>query len=60
MAKKKKVNYWLPLEVSMWDMCHCCSKCSTPCGRQKPPVEQIATCSDFGAHCSQFKPLKEE
>lgn len=47
-------HYGLPEDYNMYDMCHCCAKCSTKCARRKP-VSGICTVSDFSDNCLDYK-----
>lgn len=53
----KKESYKLPLNISMYDMCYCSSKCITSCGRKQSSVG-IHTASDFSKVCSDYKEKK--
>lgn len=58
--EKEKVNYCLPIDFPMYDMCHCCANCATPCARKKAPVERICTVSDFSSTCSSYTAKEEK
>lgn len=55
----KKENYCLPEDFPMYDMCHCCADCLTPCARKKPSEERFFTVSDFSSVCSKYKKDKD-
>ena len=56
----KKIDYKLPLNIDMNDMCHCCSEtCITECGRKQKSNEKLCTISDLSPVCKSYKRNKE-
>ena len=52
--KIEKVDYSLPPEYNMFDMCYCMAKdCKTPCARKQTPHGYV-TISDFTKHCAKY------
>ena len=52
---KEKIDYSLPVDYPMFDMCYCMANgCKTPCARKRAP-HGYCTVSDFASSCSKYQ-----